>query len=71
MSNLDASVITLADAHKRLQQRWEAAKLVWNDPVRWSFECKHWEPLTQQTQTTLRDLEQLAAIIARARQSIK
>ena len=71
MSGLNIGIVQLNDARKRLQQRWEATKPVWNDPVRWSFERKHWEPLAKQTQVTQRELEQLAAIIAKARQMVK
>jgi len=71
MANLNASISVLDDAQKCLHQRWEETKLVWNDPVRWSFERKYWEPLAKQTQVTQRELEQLAAIIHKARQVIK
>jgi len=71
MNGLNAGITQLNDARQRLHQRWEAAKLVWNDPVRWNFERKYWEPLAQQTQATQRELEQLATVIAKARQMVK
>ncbi len=70
-NRLNASITQLSDAQKRLYQQWEATKLVWNDPVRWNFERKYWEPLAQQMQTTQRELEQLAAVINKARQMVK
>ncbi len=71
MANLEVNIVALNDARQRLHQRWEAAKLVWNDPVRWNFERKYWEPLDKQAQATQRELAQLAAVVAKARQMIK
>ncbi len=71
MNGLNAGITQLNHAQKRLHQQWEATKPIWNDPVRWNFERKYWAPLAQQTQTTQRALEQLAAVIHKARQMVK
>jgi hypothetical protein len=71
MSSLNTTAAQLETAWKRLRQRWEDTKTVWNDPVQRHFEKEYWTPLEGQTQATLKELEQLAQVIAQARQKVK
>ncbi|OIO97494.1 MAG: hypothetical protein AUK03_02435 [Anaerolineae bacterium CG2_30_64_16] len=71
MSSLNNTSVELHDAWQRLGQRWEDAKSLWNDPVRWNFEKEHWAPLEGQVQATQREMEQLAQVIAQAQRSVK
>lgn len=71
MSNLNNTSVELRDIWQRLNQRWEEAKALWNDPVRWSFEKEHWTPLEGQVQATQREMARLAQVIAQAQRSVK
>jgi hypothetical protein len=71
MSNLNNTSVELRDIWQRLNQRWEDAKVLWNDPVRWSFEKEHWTPLEGQVQATQREMARLAQVIAQAQRSVK
>lgn len=71
MRNLNSTRAELQAAWQRLYQRWEETKAVWNDPVRRRFEKEHWMPLENQTQVTLKEMERLAQVIAKARRSVK
>jgi len=71
MSNLNNTSVELRDIWQRLNQRWEEAKALWNDPVRWSFEKEHWTPLEGQAQATQQEMARLAQVIAQAQRSVK
>ena len=71
MRSLTHTSVELHDAWRRLNQRWEDAKSLWNDPVRWSFEKEHWAPLEGQLQATQREMERLAQVIAQAQRNVK
>ena len=71
MANLATTISKLDSSWKTLRQRWEATKVVWNDPVRWEFEQTYWEPLERQMQATQREMERLSKTIAQARRSVK
>ena len=60
LMSLNNTITELHTSHKRLHQRWEATKTVWNDPVQQNFEKQHWTPLDKQTQPTLKEMERLA-----------
>jgi len=61
----------LQEAFQRLRQRWEEAKTLWNDPVRWDFEKRHWQLLERETQATLKEMDRLAQTIVRARRNVE
>ncbi len=61
----------LVEAFRRVQQRWEHTKDLWNDPVRWKFEKDHWEPLEKETEVTLGEMERLADVLAKARRNVR
>ena len=71
MSSLSTTTAQLDAAWKRLHQRWEDTKAIWNDPVQRHFEKEYWTPLEGQTQATLKEMGQLAQVIAQARQKVK
>lgn len=71
MANLSTTQAQLSEAFQRLRRCWEDTKAVWNDKVRWDFEKIYWTPLEGQTQTTLKEMERLAQLIAYVRQSVK
>ena len=61
----------LVEAFRRLQQRWKDTNSLWNDPVRWKFEKEHWKPLERETGATLREMERLADVLAKARRNVR
>ena len=66
MPNAHVPVTHLDTNFKTLRQRWEESKTLWNDPVRWDFEKRHWQPLEQETLTTLREMARLAEVLTKA-----
>jgi hypothetical protein len=64
--NLSASWIELNDALKNMRILWEETKTGWNDPVSQEFEERYWIPLDNQVVATLRAMDRLAPILARA-----
>jgi len=56
---------------KTLRQRWEDAKVLWNDPVRWDFAKRHWQLLEQGTQATLKEMARLADVLAKAQRNVE
>lgn len=71
MSNAHIPVTQLETSLKTLRQRWEESKTLWNDPVRWDFEKRHWQPLEQQTQATLKEMARLAEVLTKAQRSVE
>jgi uncharacterized membrane protein YgaE (UPF0421/DUF939 family) len=69
--SLNHTINELNNVHKRLHQRWEATKTVWNDPVQQDFEKRYFEPLEHQTQATLKEMARLAEVIAKVRRHVK
>ncbi len=53
-------------ACRMLNQRWEEARSLWNDVVRWHFERTYWEPLERQAQATCVEAARLADVLAKA-----
>ena len=54
-----------------LHQRWANTQSVWNDPVSRNFEQEYLVSLESQLQTTQREMERLAQVIAQVRRSVK
>ena len=71
MTSLSTTIEGFDFAWKALQQRWEAAKAVWNDSVQRKFEQEYWEPLDRQVHVTRQEMARLAELIAKARLSVK
>jgi hypothetical protein len=64
--NLSTSWIELNDALKNMRLLWEETKAGWKDPVSQDFEERYWVPLENQVVATLRAMDRLAPILARA-----
>jgi hypothetical protein len=64
--NLSASWIELNDALKNMRILWSETKSGWDDPVSQEFEERYWVPLENQVVATLRAMDRLAPILARA-----
>jgi hypothetical protein len=64
----DLSIVasSLHFAMKSLRERWDDTQAVWNDSVRKSFEEKHVAPLEPQVTSTLKAVNRLAQVLARA-----
>ncbi|MBC7228222.1 MAG: hypothetical protein H5T61_13495 [Thermoflexales bacterium] len=67
MGNSYQPVEDLQTAFQVLNQRWEAARSVWNDVVRWHFERTYWEALEREARATHEEASRLADVLARAR----
>jgi len=71
MTTLQQSASELVETWRRLEQRWQDAQSLWNDPVARSFAKEHWAPLEQQTRAAQQELERLAQVIAQAQRNVK
>jgi hypothetical protein len=52
---------------KDLRARWQEVQDIWDDPVRREFEEGHWAEMETRVQAALRAMDQLATIMAQAR----
>jgi hypothetical protein len=64
--NLSTGSIELNDALKTMRLLWEETKAGWDDPVSREFEERYWRPLENQVVATLRAMDRLGPILARA-----
>jgi hypothetical protein len=64
--NLSAGWVELNKALKELRLRWGEVSEDWQDTVREEFETDHLVPLETQVLATLRALDRLAPILAKA-----
>ena len=67
MAGLQFSIEQLVMAEKRLRQQWEHTVPLWNDQVRYNFEKDYWIPLEAQTQSTLKEMQNLSQVLISAR----
>ena len=70
MSSPNIPTTQLETSFRRLRQRWEESKQLWNDPVQQNFEKHYWNPLTQETTATLREMKQLTNILEQVHQRV-
>jgi hypothetical protein len=66
--NLGSGWIELNSALKTMRLRWDEVKNDWHDPVSGDFEENHWTPLESQVVATLRAIDRLAPVLAKAQQ---
>jgi hypothetical protein len=66
--NLSTGWTELNAALKSMRLQWQEIRLDWNDSVRRGFEENHWKPLEAQVIGTLRAIDRLAPILAKAQQ---
>ncbi len=71
MGNLSVTRAELQGSWQRLCQRWQGTIALWNDPMRWQFEREFWQLLEDQMLLTLKEMEQLAQVIAQATRSVR
>jgi hypothetical protein len=64
--NLSAGWVELNKSLKQLRLRWDEVAEHWQDSVREEFETDHLVPLETQVVATLRALDRLAPILAKA-----
>jgi hypothetical protein len=64
--SLSTGWIALNDGLKNLRVLWDDTKAEWDDAVRLDFEEHHWAPLEVQIVATLRAMDRLGPILARA-----
>ncbi|MBK8540741.1 MAG: hypothetical protein IPL60_12170 [Ardenticatenia bacterium] len=65
---------TANDLHivlKRLARSWADSEQNWNDSVRRDFEKRYWQPLADECQTTAKEMDHLAQVLAQARRSVQ
>jgi len=66
--NLSTGWIELNSALKTMRLRWDEVKTEWDDAVCHDFEEHHWMPLESQAVSTLRAIDRLAPVLAKAQQ---
>lgn len=66
--NLSSGWIELNSSLKTMRVRWDEVKTDWHDSVCREFEENHWIPLEAQVVSTLRAIDRLAPILAKAQQ---
>ena len=64
--DLSITASSLNFAMKTLKMSWEDAKEVWDDSVRQSFDEEHMVPLEPQVMATLKAINRLNQVMARA-----
>ena len=64
--NLSTGWIELNDALKKMRLLWEETKAGWDDPVSREFEERYWLSLENQVVATLRAMDRLGPVLARA-----
>jgi len=71
MGSTDSSTNQLGITLKTLLERWEEAKVQWNDPVSQHFEKQYLTPIQEHTHTTLKEMQCLAQTVAEARHEVR
>ena len=61
----------LSIAWQRLARRWAESETDWDDAVRREFEKRYWQSLAQESQSTAKEMERLAQVLAQARHSVQ
>lgn len=65
---LSTGRMKLYNTLKTLRVRWEQVREVWRDSVSEEFDETVWQPLDAQVQTTLRETDRLAQVLAKMHQ---
>ena len=69
--DIDSACSELQHSWEDLSQKWREVTSMWNDEVRWRFEGEFWKPLQSQMPMTVAKMEDLAKLIAQARQNVR
>jgi hypothetical protein len=65
--SVSAGIARLNDAMKTLDRRFLDVEREWDDVVRADFERRRLDPVREQVKATLREMERLADVLAKAR----
>ena len=71
MAALDSPIDQLSTAWKTLSMRWDATQSLWHDSVSQRFERNYLALFEQQTQSTLKEMQRLAQVIAEAQRRVR
>lgn len=71
MSSLSNARAGLENAWELLQQQWQTAISLWNDPVRLRFEREYWQEYEPTLRAALKEMDRLAAVIAQVQREVK
>lgn len=71
MSSLSLTHDKLRASQQALRQRWRAVQQAWNDSESRGFERIYMEPLDRQLIITVKELQQLTAVIDEARRRVR
>lgn len=70
MTALRTSCTNLRSGWRALRQHWQDTRELWNDAEARNFGTNHITPLERHATETVRELEQLAAVIEQARRRV-
>jgi len=71
MSSLDIIHERLTAHWKVLQQRWQARRTKWDDVVAERFEREHWRECEHIVPATLKEMHEIAEVLAQARRKVR
>lgn len=71
MTHLNITAEQLEAHWKILQQRWQASRAQWDDVVAQRFEREQWHEYEQTVPATLKEMRQLAEVLAQARRQVR
>jgi hypothetical protein len=66
MTSLDAGLAKLAQAMRKLSERWEVVEEHWKDSVRVTFEEKQLRPIEEQARATLNAMQRIQEVLRKA-----
>ena len=69
--SFDVAIRELQNSSRRLCQRWDETKQIWDDSVQRQFEKEFWQPLDVQVNVTQRELERLARVVTDAYRGVR
>jgi hypothetical protein len=70
MNNLRHAYQQVHNEWRSLQRQWQGTCEVWNDAIRDNFEREHWLNFEHITHATLKEIENLSDVIAKAYREI-
>ncbi len=71
MATLDSPIDHLSTAWKVLSRRWDDTQPLWHDSVSQQFEKNYQASFENQTQSTLKEMQRLAQVIAEAQRRVR
>jgi len=71
MATLDYPIEHLSTTWKTLSMRWNITQSLWQDAVSQRFEKNYLVSFENQTQSTLKEMQRLAQVIAEAQRRVR